>query len=120
LDNDVDTVYNAHSLFKSNENPEVNLPDYLLHVLVRELPDKFKTEKIRSLLYDKIPYLKVMQASYREGAVELDNDDDIPIFKCLFDTGASHANYISKVFVDKHRHQLQKFIYKYDSTTTLD
>jgi hypothetical protein len=90
-----------------------------LNALTKEVPDKLKTEHIRKIIYDKLPMLKVHNAMYRIGMIERDDDDDIPIPKCLFDTGASHTNYISKRFVDEHRNQLNKYIFKYESSTTL-
>jgi hypothetical protein len=70
-------------------------------------------------LRDKLPNECLIKASYRTGFIETQDEDDIYIPKALFDTGALHANYISKTFMLKHQSALSKYIVNHRSNTIL-
>jgi hypothetical protein len=55
---------------------------------------------------------------YTFGSMEVLNGI-LEMERVLFDTGATHASYISKEFVDKHREVLAPFIFPHDSVTVL-
>ena len=55
---------------------------------------------------------------YSKGYISVDAQE-IPLPKVLFDTGASHASYISEDFVNKHKQVLQQYISPHKATTVL-
>ena len=75
--------------------------------------------KFKKLLDNVLPKSQLLKAAYRKGTILLDDEDDIPIDKVLFDTGAIHTNYISEAFVNHHMASLIPFITEYNSLTFL-
>ena len=109
--NNVDNVYSDTTPTYANEN--------VLNLLSTETYDIPTAQKLKNLLTSGLPVSQLVKAAYREGTILFDNDDDIPIKKVLFDTGAVHANYISEEFVRHHRGTLTPFITDYKSSTYL-
>jgi hypothetical protein len=55
---------------------------------------------------------------YAKGYMSVDAVE-IPIPRVLFDTGATHASYVSENFVKEHQEVLKKFIFPHKATTVL-
>jgi hypothetical protein len=93
--------YNVHNInseesHKYKENQKTVAYEELLHTITTESHDPEVVTRVRDLLRDKLPNDCLIKASYRTGFIETQDDDDIYVSKALFDTGALHANYISK------------------------
>lgn len=60
--------------------------------------------------FPEITY-NIQNSVYREATIKTSNGQSIHVPKVLFDTGALHANYISKRWIDMHRDQLSAQIH---------
>ncbi len=90
-----------------------------MHVVVKENIDPDIVTKVQQMLHDRVPESQLLKGAYRSGWITFVDQDEIYIDKVLFDTGAIHANYISKKFVDKYHQQLLPFMSNHKSSTYL-
>lgn len=74
---------------------------------------------MQNLFLNAIPEANILSAVHRSGHLDLHGRNPLMVEKVLFDTGALHANYISKRFVDLHRDQLQPYLQPCNGVVTL-
>jgi hypothetical protein len=98
-----------------NEEEEPSDSDAELNLL-----SNFALDQIRSnaFLYH-FPEVNLHTSMYREGRINLSKNSYLDFGTALFDSGALHASYVSKKFVDRHRRQLSPYIRKYNSKVRL-
>ena len=83
------------------------------------LTDSFEHDTLEQLnnMMHAIPGQEYLRAVYHP--VTIDITPPLKTDKVLFDTGALHANYISKSFVDTHYSSLHRYMFRKSSVTTL-
>lgn len=67
-------------------------------------------DAMQNMFLNALPEASLFSASHRAGYIVLASNVAIPIHKALFDSGALHANYISQMFVDKHKKYLKQLL----------
>jgi hypothetical protein len=66
-------------------------------------------QMLHNSFLDSSPESSLVKAVYREAQISTMQDEPAVVPKVLFDTGAIHGSYVSKSFVDEHKHLLSAF-----------
>jgi len=74
---------------------------------------------MQNLFLHAIPEANILSAVHRSGQLDLHGSNPLMVEKVLFDTGALHANYISKRYIELHREQLQPYLQPCKGVVTL-
>lgn len=77
----------------------------------RESSPDFMLENILAYI---VPEVVLRRAVVVRGCVVLSGSGSLVVEDCLFDSGAIHASFIRKDFVDAHRDVLREFIFPAD------
>jgi len=74
---------------------------------------------VTNIFLAAFPGGNLVKTVVKPGVLHSTEMDDLDVQSVLFDTGALHASYISKVFVDEHRQELAPHIYPCNSVSRL-
>ena len=88
-------------------------PNNTLSMITAELLDPLHN------VIDSLPEAALFKAVHRAGILSVPSGEIIPVNKCLFDSGALSASYLSEAFVREHFSTLRKHIKKCDTIVKL-
>jgi hypothetical protein len=112
----------ASSKYKPGYTPAIRKPpaaSTLGHISLDHHQEEEFPGIMQNMFLSAMPEASMLSAVHRSGRMDIHGDNYIEVAKNLFDTGALHANYMARTFVDQHRKQLTPYLRQCTGTVTL-